>query len=421
MSSGKAFQALALNGGPKARATPWPPRRLFGPEEKAVVVDMFDQAIETGVAFGYNGPEEEAYCREFAAFLGGGYADAVNSGTASVFVALRALDLPAFSEVIVGAVTDPGGLMPVPLLNLVPVIADAAPGCYNSGPEQIEALITPRTSAILVAHIAGEPADIEAIAAVAQRHGLPLIEDCSQSHGATLNGKPVGTFGAIAAFSTMSGKHHCTGAQGGVVFTRNEELSGCMKRAADRGKPFGLPPGSTNCWASLNLNSNELACAIGRVQLRKLPGIIRRRREAVRRLAAGIAEFATVSVPTPLPGADPSYWFLRMVFHPERAKCDKSTFCRALSAEGLPINPSYRGALPHLMDWFVNRRVFGGSGYPWSAPEYTGDRNRQFPCPNANHTMDTQFNLAINESWGPAEISDAVAAFAKLDAAFRRS
>ncbi len=421
MDSDRALQALALNGGPKARTVPWPPRRLFGPAEKAAAVNLFDRAIETGVAFGYNGPEEEAYCREFAAFLGGGYADAVNSGTASVFVALRALDLPAFSEVIVGAVTDPGGLMPVPLLNLVPVIADSAPGCYNSGPEQIEELITPRTRAILIAHIGGEPADAEAIAALAERHNLPLIEDCSQSHGATLNGRPVGTFGDIAAFSTMSGKHHCTGAQGGVVFTRDEELYWRVRRAADRGKPFGLPPGSTNCWASLNLNSNELACAIGRVQLLKLPDIVSRRRDAVKRLADGIAEFATVSVPTPRPGAEPSYWFLRMVFHPEKANCDKAAYCQALSAEGLPINPSYRGALPHLMDWFVKRRAFGKSTYPWSAPEYTGDGDRQFPCPNANHVMDTQFNLAINESWGPAEVADAVAAFAKVDAAFRRS
>lgn len=310
--------------------------------------------------------------------------------------------------------------MPVPLLNLVPVIADSAPGCYNSGPEQIEGLITPRTSAILIAHIGGEPADAEGIAAVARRHDLPLIEDCSQSHGATLNGKQVGTFGRLAAFSTMSGKHHCSGAQGGIVFTRDEAMYWRVRRAADRGKPFGLPGGSTNCWASLNLNSNELASAIGRVQLKKLPGIVHRRQAVGRELAAGLAEFATVSVPELLPGAAPSYWFLRTVFHPDKATCDKTTYCQALSAEGLPINPSYRGALPHLMDWFVNRRVFGNSGYPWAAPEYTGNQDRTFPCPNANHAMDTQFNLGINESWDADAIASAVAAFAKVDAAFRR-
>ena len=420
MSSLTAQSALALNGGPKACNRPWPPRRLFGMGEKAAAMSMFDQAIETGNAFGYNGPEEEAYCQEFAEFLGGGYADAVSSGTTSVFVALRALDLPAFSEVIVGAVTDPGGLMPVPMLNLIPMIADSAPGCYNSGPEQIEALITPRTRAILIAHIGGEPADATAIAEVARKHELPLIEDCSQSHGAKLNGKTVGTFGDLAAFSTMSGKHHCSGAQGGMVFARDEAMYWRVRRAADRGKPFGLPSGSTNCWASLNLNSNELASAIGRVQLKKLPDIVRRRRDVVQKLAEQISNLATVSVPEPPANAEPSYWFLRMVFHPGNAACDKTTYCQALSAEGLPINPSYRGALPHLMDWFVNRRVFGDSGYPWAAPEYAGDRDRTFPCPNANHVMDTQFNLAINESWDKEAIASAAAAFAKVDAAFRR-
>ena len=156
--------------------------------------------------------------------MGGGYADAVNSGTSAIYVALKSLNLPPFSEVIVAAVTDPGGMMPIPLLNLIPMVADTAPGSYNTGPEQVEALISPLTSAILVAHIAGEPVDIAGIMAVARKHNLPVIEDCAQSHGAKIKGQMVGTFGDIGAFSTMSGKHHCTGSQGGVVFTKNEAL-----------------------------------------------------------------------------------------------------------------------------------------------------------------------------------------------------
>ena len=94
-------ETLALHGGPKVRAQPWPERGLIGPEEKAAVDALFDQAIATGRAFGYNGPEEEAYCREFSDYLGGGFADAVSSGSAAVYVALKALNLPPFSEVIV--------------------------------------------------------------------------------------------------------------------------------------------------------------------------------------------------------------------------------------------------------------------------------------------------------------------------------
>ncbi len=99
---------------------------------------MFDTVINTGYVFGYNGKFENAFCEEFSKLMGGGYADAVNSGTNAVYIALRALELKPFSEVIVSAITDPGGMMPIPLLNLIPVIADTEPGKYNVGPVQIE-------------------------------------------------------------------------------------------------------------------------------------------------------------------------------------------------------------------------------------------------------------------------------------------
>ncbi|MCC9075145.1 DegT/DnrJ/EryC1/StrS family aminotransferase [Litorilinea aerophila] len=411
---------LAVHGGEPVRRTPFPPRGHFGPEEKAAVDALLEQAMATGVAPGYNGPEEEAYCREFAAYLGGGFVDGVNSGTSALYVALKALALEPFSEVIVAAVTDPGGMMPIPLLNLIPMVADTAPGSFNTGPEQVEALITPLTRAIVVSHIGGEPADMPGILTVAERHGLPVIEDASQAHGARLNGRFVGTFGTIGIFSTMSGKHHASGAQGGLIYTRDEQLYQAVRRAADRGKPFFLPPGSTNVTAGLNLNLNEIAAAIGRVQLRKLPEIVARRQVVVGKLAEGLADLATVSLPPLLDGAEASYWFLRLRFHPERAHCDKETYCRALAAEGLPINPSYRAALPHTMDWFVHRRVFGRSGYPWASPDYQGDRERQFPCPNAEAAMDTHFNLQLHENWGAAEIADALAIFRKVDATLRR-
>lgn len=413
------FSKLAVNGGPKTRARPWPGRGLLGPEEKAAADALFDQAIASGEAFGYNGPAEERYCREFAKFMGGGYADAVNSGTTAVYVALRALNIEPFTEVIVSPITDPGGMMPIVLLNCIPLVADAAPGRYNTGPEQVAELISPRTSAILIAHIGGEPADIAGIAAIARKRGIPVVEDCAQAHGARLHGRLAGTFGAIAAFSTMFGKHHCTGGQGGVVFTRSKKLYLECRRAADRGKPFGRPPGSTNCLASLNFNLNDLAAAIGSVQLKKLPRIVRQRRQIVERLARGFSRLKAVALPPQIGGAEPSYWWLRLQFNAAAVTCDKETYCKALKAEGLLIIPSYR-AMPHLMDWYKHRRVFGASGYPWTAPEYKGERDRRFPCPNALAATAAQFNLSIYESWGKAEIADIIAAFTKVEAAYAR-
>ena len=258
---------LAVDGGPKAVSKAIPPRGLLDEKEKNAVAALFDQAIAAGQAIGYNGEQEEEYCREFAEALGGGYADAVNSGTNAIYVALRALELPAFSEVIVPPISDPGGVMPVPLCNLIPIIADAQPGSFNAGPDEIAARITRRTSAVIVAHIAGEPADMASIMKLARKHKLAVIEDCAQSHGAVYRGKPCGTIGTAGAFSTMHGKHHCTGGQGGVVYTRSKKLYWKIRQCADRGKPFGLPSGTRNVVASLNMNLNEISACIGRVQI----------------------------------------------------------------------------------------------------------------------------------------------------------
>lgn len=410
---------LALHGGAPVRATPFPQRGNIGPEDKAAVDALMDRAIATGIAPGYNGDEENAYCAEFAAYMGGGYVDAVNSGTSAIYVALKALNLPPFSEVIVAAVTDPGGMMPIPLLNLIPVVADTEPGSYNSGPAQIEPLISPLTSAIVVAHIAGEPVDMPGIMALARRHHLPVIEDCAQAHGAKLHGQMVGSFGDVGAFSTMSGKHHCSGSQGGLVFTTDEARYHEIRRHSDRGKPFFLPAGASNPVAGLNLNLNDFAAAIGRVQLRKLPEINARRRAIAHALGEGLDGLATVSLPALLPGAEPVYWFLRLHFHPAAASCDKATYTRALAAEGLPINPSYRAALPHTQEWFRERRVFGLPGYPWASPDYRGNPHRHFPCPNAHAVMETDFNVQLHENWAPGDVEDAIAIFQRVDAHFR--
>ncbi len=413
---------LAINGGPRVREKAWPDRRRFEPDDQAAVNALFDESISTDVPFKYDGPSEEAFCREFADFMGGGFVDGVSSGSTALYVALKALGVEPFTEVIVGCLTDPGGMMPIPLLNCIPMVADVAPGTLSPGPEQIEALITPYTSAILVAHIAGYPADVEAIAEVARKHGLPLIEDCAQSHGAQLHCRYVGTFGDVATVSTMWDKHMNTGGQGGVVFTRDEELYKRSRRASDRGKPFFLPEGSTNEAASLNVNLNDLAGAIGRTQVAKLPGQVTRRREVVRSLEAGIMDLGleSVTVLETIPGASPSYWWLPVRVNVGRLTCGRDTFVQALAAEGVPASEIGWGLMPHRMEWFEQRRVFGTSRYPWASADYHGDGDRDFPCPNGEAMMRDYIRLPVHDSWGEEEIGDMVTALSKVERAFVR-
>ncbi len=387
---------LAIDGGERAMAA-LPPRHLFGSEEKAAVDALFDSCIASGEVFSYNGAEEQAYCQEFAQYMGGGYADAVNSGSSAVYVALRSLRLPAFTEVLCGPISDPGGIMPIALCNNIPVPVDGAPGSFNPDPASIAERITEHTSAIVVTHIAGIPADMEAIMQLARSHGLKVVEDCAQAHGADFRGRKVGTWGDVAAFSTMSGKHHATGGQGGVVYTQEEETYWWARRTSDRGKPFNLPGARGNVVASSNLNLNDLSAVIGRVQLRKLPGILARRQESARWLIAACREeLQSLRIADGPADANSVYWFLFGQLCLEKLSVDKATFVKALQAEGVPCGPSYL----HLFvdhDWYRNRQVFDGTDYPWGCPLYKGDANAEYPVPNIRETDTYTFQLPWHE------------------------
>ncbi len=409
-------EQLAINGGKPVRTEPLPNRGLIGEQEKAAAMAVFDQAIKSGDAFGYNGKYEQEYEKAFAEYMGVGFADGVNSGTNAVFCALGGLQLDALSEVIVPPITDPGGVMPVLFTGCVPVFADSDPNTYNTNAEQIEKVITERTRAIIVAHIAGDPVDMDPIMELAEKYNLYVIEDCAQAHGATYKGRKVGTIGHIAAFSTMNGKHHCTGGQGGVVYSTDEKLYWQAKRFADRGKPFNIEGETGNVIAGINCNLNELSAAIGVEQLKKLPTILRNRRNVTQQIKEGLKDCYAVSLGWEVPDTESARWFLKFKLDTDILNVDKETFCKALKAEieGFLVMPSYR----HIhceKPWFKNQAVFGKSGYPWQAPDYKGDRNPEFDMSNAAAVTDNHFNILFNENYGQKEAHDIVSAIKKIE------
>lgn len=413
------MEKLAINGGSKVRTKPFPARGLIGPEEKEAADRLFDNAIASGNAFGYNGLPEQQYEKDFAEYMGGGFADAVNSGTNAVFCALGALNLDALSEVIVPPVTDPGGCMPVVLAGCVPVVADADPRTYNTCAEAIAQRITERTRAIIVAHISGDAADMDPIMELAAKHNLYVIEDCAQAHGTMYKGRKAGTLGHIAAFSTMFGKHHCTGGQGGIVFTKDETLHFEGRRFADRGKPFGLENAGGNVRAAVNCNLNDLSAAIGSVQLKKLPAIIAGRRRVGEAVKEAMKDNPVVKVGWQVPDSESTYWFLRMTTFADAMNAPKQDFCAALAAEGIPVNPSYR-FIPCEAPWFKNQSAFGKSGFPWQCSDYKGDRNPVYDMKNAIFATDTNFNISINESFDDESINDLITALNKVSEAFAK-
>ncbi|RKY26197.1 MAG: hypothetical protein DRP83_04795 [Planctomycetota bacterium] len=402
-------EQLAINGGEAVRTTPFPPRKLFGRDEKDVVMSLFDEAMEKGhQVLGYNGPQEEAYCKEFADFLGGGFADGVNSGTNAVYVALRALEPEPGSEVIVPAISDPGGVMPAAICGCVPVPADTIEDYYTIGAEQIEAKITDKTSAIIVAHIAGIPADMDPIMDLANSRGIPVVEDCAQIHGAKYKGRMVGTLGTISSFSLMFGKHHATGGQGGMVFTKDEELYWKARRYADRGKPIGIDDAPNgNVVAALNCNMDELHAAIGRVQLRKLDDIASRRRTLAKSIAESCrGELKSIQLKEEPADCEGVYWFLVFKCAQSLLTVSKEDFVKAVEAEGIPVCPTYKH-VPVRMEWMGKYMQQNG----WAM-------DGRYDLTNVDKVDDMYFNCGLHEDFTQAEADDIVAALKKVEAAY---
>jgi dTDP-4-amino-4,6-dideoxygalactose transaminase len=248
-----------------------------------------------------------------------------------------------------------------------------------------------------------------------------VIEDCSQAHGAKYKKRVVGTMGNIAVFSTMSGKHHATGGQGGVVYTKDEKLFWKAKRFADRGKPFNITGDHGNIRAGLNCNLNELSAAIGIVQLKKLDLTISRRRQIGETVKERLhKESKAISVGWQVPESNSVYWFLRLHIKEEELKVDKNRFVEALQAEGIPVVKSYRN-IPSEQPWFTNRAVYGKTSCPWGCPLYKGGMNKSFSLPNAEAAVNSHFNIHIHEDYTEKEIDDIIRAIVKVERYYKET
>ncbi len=182
------------------------------------------------------GPEVEAFEEEFAAFCGANYGIGVASGTAALFLALAALDIGPGDEVITPPFTFFATAATVAHRGARPVFVDIDEATYNLNPELVEAAITPRTRAIIAVHLFGHPAEMDALQEIARRHGLWLIEDAAQAHGARYRGKRVGTLGDVACFSFYPAKNLGAYGDAGMVVTDDPKLADRLRRLRNHGQ-----------------------------------------------------------------------------------------------------------------------------------------------------------------------------------------
>ena len=396
---------LAVHGGEKLRKDRMPPRKALGDDEIAMIQQCIAYYREREVDPGYQGPFEKMYTDAFVAMMGGGYADAVATGTASLYVAAAALDLPKGSEVLVSPITDPGTLSAIILNGLKPRVCDSRPNSYNIGLRQVLERLSPNVSAIIVVHAAGQAVEVDKLVPEMHKRGIKVIEDCSQAHGARIMGRPVGVFGDIAAFSTMYRKAHMTGPSGGVVYCRDLDLFRKALAHADRGKPIWSKDFSDRdpngyLFPALNFNTDEISCAIGVASLGRLGKTITRRLAYVTDVAAGLADRSRVCRAYAHSPAD-SPFFYPVIVDAEAVSCSKTDFAEAVRAEGIDLNPHYAYVID---EW------------PWLKSHLADN----FRAENAHSIRDRSFNLYLNESYGSREAEDTVAAIVKVERHFAR-
>lgn len=255
--------------------TPFSPWPSFTQEES----DAVSRVLLSNKVNYWTGQEGRQFEKEFAAFAGCEYAVALANGTLALDVAFKALGVGEGDEVIVTSRTFLASVSSIVLAGATPVFADIDRDSQNITADTIQAVITDKTKAIVCVHLAGWPCDMSSIMALAQQHGLSVVEDCAQAHGASYNGKPVGSFGDVAAWSFCQDKIMTTGGEGGMVTTNNRDLWKAMWSFKDHGKSWDAvyerehPPGFR--WLHESFGTNwrmmEMQAAIGRIQLKRMP------------------------------------------------------------------------------------------------------------------------------------------------------
>lgn len=254
--------------------TPFSPWPSFSEDEANAVRDV---VLSNKVNY-WTGQECREFEKEFAEWSGSKYAVALGNGTLALDLALKALDISQGDEVIVTPRTFLASVSSVVTAGAAPVFADVDLNSQNIEAVGIEKVLTSKTKAVIVVHLAGMPADMNSIMALSKKHGFFVIEDCAQAHGAKYKGQPVGSIGHVGAWSFCQDKIMTTGGEGGMVTTNDENLWKKMWSYKDHGKSWDAiynknhPPGFRWLHESFGTNwrMTEMQAAIGRIQLREM-------------------------------------------------------------------------------------------------------------------------------------------------------
>jgi len=289
--------------------SPWP---SFTDEEAEAVKNVL---LSNKVNY-WTGNECREFEKEFAAWVGTEYAVALANGTLALDLALKALGIGAGDEVVVTPRTFIASVSCVVTCGATPVFADVDRDSQNITAETIRAVLTPKTKAVICVHLAGMPCDMDPIMALAQQHGLYVIEDCAQAHGARYKGRMVGSIGHIGAWSFCQDKIMTTGGEGGMVTTNDKKQWNTMWSYKDHGKSWEAvyerqhEPGFR--WVHESFGTNwrmlEMQAVIGRIQLRKMAEWTAQRTANAKVLAAVCEQYPVIRLSAIPPSIEHAYY-----------------------------------------------------------------------------------------------------------------
>ncbi len=254
--------------------TPFSPWPSFTQQE----ADAVSRVVLSNKVNYWTGTEGREFEKEFATWADSEYAIALGNGTLALDIALKALNVGAGDEVITTPRTFLASASSIVTAGAAPVFADVDLNSQAITAESIKAVLTPKTKAVIVVHLAGMPAEMDEIMALSKQHGFYVIEDCAQAHGAKYKGRSVGSIGHVGAWSFCQDKIMTTGGEGGMVTTNSKELWSTMWSYKDHGKSFDAiynrehPPGFRWLHESFGTNwrMTEMQAAIGRIQLTRM-------------------------------------------------------------------------------------------------------------------------------------------------------
>src|SRR5216117_703374 len=357
-------------------------RPILGEEELAAVKEVLASGMLA------QGPKVQAFEAAFARDLGRKHGIAVANGTAALHIALLAHTIGNGTEVIVPPLTFFATASTVLLCGAKPAFVDVDGSLYNLDPGKVATSINRKTSAIMPVHLYGQTTEMEPILVAAKEHGIPVIEDAAQAHGAEYHGKKAGNLGDTACFSFYATKNMTTG-EGGMIVTDNDEIAEKARLLRDHGQTSKYQ----HVLVGYNYRMTEIAAAIGLVQLKKLDGWVKQRRANAQALTKGLQEIEGLTPPAEGNWMVHSY-YQYIVRREEAFPVARDEIVRILNEGGIGCRPSYPMPL-----------------YKQKALQDLRIRGR---CPVAEDLIPRLFELPVHPGVGPQDIDRILEAIGRL-------